>query len=104
MGCERLEASLSQKKQASSISGLNLITSYSNTKSLYLGFVSGAGLFSATLGEEGSSGMADCGGVDEDAEEADAVCDFSDLSVLSDLEERFIKFKNPPLLFFFSAS
>lgn len=69
-----------------------------------MGFVSGAGLFSATLGEEGSSGMADGGAVAEDAEEADAVCDFSDLSDLSDLEERFIKFKNPPLLFFFSAS
>lgn len=74
-------------------------------------FVSGAGLWRATLGEEGSSGMADGGPVAEEAKEAPktegAVCNLSDLSDLSDLsnlEERFMRFKNPPLLFFFSAS
>lgn len=67
--------------------------------------MSGAGLFSATLGEEGSSGIEDAGVVAEVAEEAPkaegAVWDLSDLS---DLEERFMRFKNPPLLFFFSTS
>lgn len=44
--------------------------SYLIKKTLYLDFVSGAGLFSATLGEEGSSGMEDAGAVAEVAEEA----------------------------------
>lgn len=90
---------------------LHLTILYSNTKRLYLDLVSGAGLFRATLGEEGSSGMADGGTVAEEAKEAPktggVVCDLSnlsDLSDLSDLEDRFMRFKNPPLLFFFSAS
>lgn len=83
----------------------NLTILYSNTKRPYLDFVSGAGLWRATLGEEGSSGMADGGTVAEEAKEAPkAEGAIGNLSDLSDLEERFMRFKNPPLLFFFSAS
>lgn len=99
---------LCRKELEVSSKRLNLTSSYSNTIRLYLAFVSGAGLLRATLGEGGSSGMADGGTVAEEAEEAPkaegAVCNLSNFSDLSDLEERFMRFKNPPLLFFFSAS
>lgn len=88
-----------KESEASAKNRLNLKILDSNTKRLYLDFVSGAGLLRGTLGEEGSSWMADGGTVAPKTE--GAVCGLSDLS---DLEERFMRFKNPPLLFFFSAS
>lgn len=72
---------------------------------LYLDFASGAGLFTATFGEEGSSVMVGAGAEATGAEAL--VWFFSDLSALSDLsdlEERLMRFRNPPLLFFFSPS
>lgn len=72
---------------------------------LYLDFASGAGLFTATFGEEGSSVMVGAGAEAAGAEAL--VWFFSDLSALSDLsdlEERLMRFRNPPLLFFFSPS
>lgn len=69
---------------------------------LYLDFASGAGLFTATFGEEGSSVMVGAGAEATGAEVV--VWFFSDLSDLSDLEERLMRFRNPPLLFFFSPS
>lgn len=77
----------------------------------YLNFGSGAGLFTAIFGEEGSSGMEEGGteateAVDglEDEGVAWFLSSFSDLSDLSDLEERLMRLRNPPLLFFFSPS
>lgn len=76
---------------------------------LYLDFGSGAGLFTATFGEEGSSAMvegwaAEAADVTETEEAAWFFSDLSALSDLSDLEERLMRFRNPPLLFFFSPS
>lgn len=70
-------------------------------------YLEGAGLFTATFGEEGSSLMEEFWAAEvEDVPGADAACAwlFSDFSALSDLEERLMRLRNPPLLFFFSPS
>lgn len=72
--------------------------------SLYLDFGSGAGLFTGPFGEEGSSGMLDPGATEDVPPDDGAAWFFSDLSDLSDLEDRLMRFRNPPLLFFFSPS
>lgn len=74
---------------------------------LYLDFGSGAGLFTKTLGEEGSSLMEEFWAAEVEDElgvGAAWVWLFSDFSALSDLEERLMRLRNPPLLFFFSPS
>lgn len=75
---------------------------------IYLDFVSVAGLLTATFGEEGSSWMVETGGgateVEDELRDDGVGWFFSVLSALSDLEERLMRFRNPPLLFFFSPS
>lgn len=112
MGCERLEASLQQRQerllnQTESKLEVNFLF-FERKNIFYLDFVSVAGLLTATFGEEGSSWMVEAGGGATEAEDEPKDNGvgwfFSDLSALSDLEERLMRFRNPPLLFFFSPS
>ena len=114
MGCDRLQARIISASQVSTLRSTQPVSynvlqyeTFSGLDHTYLDFVSGAGLLTAVFGETGSSGMPEACVEAKEAEDGPTAervgwffSDLSDLSNLSDLEERLMRFRNPPLLFF----